>query len=364
MRLFFLLLISLSASSVHAVSKQESSSYKFETLLERKEVIWGFDFLPDGKVILTQRDGKMLTFDPATKAVVELKGVPKVYSAGQAGLLDVRVHPDFKTNNQIFFSYSEPVGDDESTTVLGVATLKGSELTNFKKLFSGHAPNDNDIHYGSRIEFDLKGHLFLTMGDRDQRHKAQDLAFHQGKIMRLNLDGSIPQDNPYVKQKDKKPEIWSYGHRNPQGLTRHPVTGEIWEGEMGPRGGDEINLIKPEKNYGWPVITYGREYYGPKIGTTAKAGMEQPLVHWVPSISPSAIAFYSGDKISGFKNNLFIATLSATHVRRLVMEETKVVKQEELFADLDYRWRNVRSGPDGYLYLSTDEGRFGRVVKK
>jgi glucose/arabinose dehydrogenase len=245
-----------------------------------------------------------------------------------------------------------------------MGTLKGNVLTNYKKLFSGHAPNDNDIHYGSRIEFDLKGHLFLSMGERDERNKSQDLTYHQGKVLRFNMDGTVPQDNPFVKVAGNKPEIWSYGHRNPQGLTRHPVTGELWEGEMGPRGGDEINLVQPGKNYGWPVITYGKEYWGPKIGATAKVGMEQPLVYWVPSISPSAISFYSGDKIPEWKNNLFVATLSGTHVRRLVIDGHKVGKQEELFAELDYRWRNVRTGPDGFLYLSTDEGRIGRIVSK
>lgn len=364
MRTTFGLLLSITAFTACAQTKNISAAYKVEVLLERKEVIWGFDFLTDGKIIFTEREGKMLVFDPATKVATELKGVPKVYTAGQAGLLDVRVHPEFKTNNVIFFTFSDAVGDDESTTVLGTATLKGNELTNFKKIFSGQAPNDNDIHYGSRIEFDLKKHLYFTMGDRDERHKAQDLSRHQGKVMRLNLDGSVPQDNPWVKSADKKPEIWSYGHRNPQGLTRHPETGDIWEAEMGPRGGDEVNIIQAGKNYGWPVITYGREYYGPKIGETKKAGMEQPLVYWVPSISPSAISFYSGDKIPEWKNNLFIATLSGTHLHRLIIEGQKVVKQEELFPELEYRWRNVRSGPDGYLYFSTDEGKLGRILKK
>lgn len=364
MRLTFLLLLTLVALPSWAAAPKPTPAFKFETLVERKDVIWGFDFLPGGKIIFTEREGKMLIFDPATKAVVEVKGVPKVYSAGQGGLLDVRVHPEFKTNNLIYFSFSEPIGKDESTTALGMATLKGNELSNYKKLFSGHAPNDNDIHYGSRIEFDLKGHLFLSMGERDERNKAQDLAYDQGKVLRFNMDGTIPQDNPWARSKDKKPEIWSYGHRNPQGLTRNPVTGELWEAEMGPRGGDEINLIQAQKNYGWPVITYGKEYWGPKIGQTTKVGMEQPLVYWVPSISPSAISFYTGDKFPEWKNNLFMATLSGTHVRRLVIDGHKIVKQEELFSELEYRWRNVRTGSDGFLYLSTDEGKLGRIVSK
>lgn len=301
----------------------------------------------------------MLLFSIADKTCIEVIGLPKIYSAGQAGLLDVRVHPDFNKNNIIYFSFSEPVGKDESTTASVMAVLKDHVLTGYKTIFVGNGPSHNDIHYGSCIEFDLIGHLFLTMGDRDERNKAQDFSRHQGKILRLNMDGSIPQDNPWSKSPDKRPEVWSYGHRNPQGLARHPVTGKLWEAEMGPRGGDEINLIRPSKNYGWPVITYGREYYGPKSGETSRPSMEQPLIFWVPSISPSAIVFYSGYKIPEWKNNLFVATLFGTHLRRLIIDGYKIIKQDELFSELEYRWRNIRNGPDGYLYFSTDEGKLG-----
>jgi glucose/arabinose dehydrogenase len=361
-----LVLISVACNSQTPKGKTEAtqSSVTYETLLKREDVIWGFDFLDDGQVILTERSGRMLLFNPSTKKVQVLKGLPKIYNAGQAGLLDVRVHPDFKNTKQIYFSYSEPVGKSESTTALGVATLQGSKLVNFKKLFTGHAANSNDIHYGSRIEFDDKGHLYVSMGDRDERNKAQNLGFHQGKVLRLNLDGSVPQDNPFISNKEAKAEIYSLGHRNPQGLTRHPETHELWEAEMGPRGGDEVNLIAAGKNYGWPVITYGKEYYGPRIGDTAKAGLEQPVTYWVPSISPSALAFYSGDKFPEWKNNLFLATLSGNHIHRVVLNGTKIDSQEELLGKLEYRWRSVRTGPDGYLYLGTDEGRFGRLIKK
>lgn len=361
MRLLFLLFLCVVTSTAAPVKNPKS--YKVDILLERKDVIWGFDFFSDKNIIFTERSGKMFIFNLEGKKLVEVTGLPKIYSAGQAGLLDVRVHPDFKKNNLIYFSFSQPVGKEESTTALGMAVLKDSVLTGYKTIFVGIAPNDNDIHYGSRIEFDLKGHIFLSMGDRDERNKAQDLSRHQGKILRLNMDGSIPVDNPWFKSPDKKPEIWSYGHRNPQGLTRHPVTGELWEAEMGPRGGDEVNLILPSANYGWPKITYGREYYGPKIGDTAMPGMEQPLIFWVPSISPSAIAFYSGDKMPEWKNNLFVATLSGTHLRRLTIDGQKILKQDELFSELEYRWRNIRSSPDGYLYFSTDEGKLGRIIK-
>lgn len=367
MRFSLFLILIVSSCNSHSEKneiKVTQSSVEFETLLKREDVIWGFDFLPDGKVLLTERGGKMLIFDQSSKKVEEVQGVPKVYDAGQAGLLDVRVHPDFKNNKIIYFSYSEPVGKNESTTALGMGVLNGSQLTGFKKLFAGHAANSNDIHYGSRIEFDGKGHLFLTMGDRDERNKAQNLEFNQGKIMRFNLDGSIPQDNPFVSDKKVRPEIYSLGHRSPQGLSLHPETGELFEAEMGPRGGDEVNVIEAKKNYGWPVITYGKEYYGPKIGETEKSGYEQPMVYWVPSISPSGMAFYTGDKFPEWKNNLFLGTLSGNHIRRLVLNGKKVEKQEELLNSLEYRWRSVRSGLDGYLYLGTDEGRFGRLIKK
>jgi glucose/arabinose dehydrogenase len=352
----YVLLFAVLTASVFAATPQ------FQELIKGTDVVWGMDFLPDGRMIYTERGGKLWVLDLQTKKRVEVTGVPKVYAMGQGGLLDVRVHPDFKKNNTLFLSYSEPVGDDESTTAVMRAQLIGSELKDGKKIFAGHAANDNDIHYGSRIEFDGNGHIFVTMGDRDERKKAQDLSFHQGKLLRMTEDGLAPQDNPFVGQKSAKPEIWSYGHRSPQGLTRHPVTGEIWEVEMGPRGGDEVNLIKKGANYGWPLATYGREYYGPRIGETTAPGVEQPLVHWVPSISPSAAHFYTGGKYPNWKNNLFLVTMSGSHVRRLEVDGTRITTQEALLGKLEYRWRSLRTGPDGYLYLGTDEGRVGRLV--
>jgi glucose/arabinose dehydrogenase len=347
------LLILLISTLTHA------ANVKVENLVSQNDVIWGFDFIDNDKIVFTRRDGKLFTYDMKNKKAEEVTGVPKVYQAGQAGLLDVRVH-----KGSIYFTYSEPV-KDRSTTALGMAKLEGNKLVGFKKLFSAHRPNDNDIHYGSRIAFDGKGHLFITVGDRDERHHAQKLEFHQGKVLRFNEDGSVPKDNPYVNDKEAKPEIWSLGHRSPQGLAFRPGTDELWEAEMGPKGGDEINLIKPKANYGWPVVTYGREYWGPKIGEgTTKEGMTNPIAHWVPSISPSALDFYSGDKIPEWKGNAFLANLSGTHLRRIVLEGQKVVKEEKLFEDLGYRFRNLRTGPDGYLYFSTDEGKLGRILPK
>jgi aldose sugar dehydrogenase len=357
------LLICSFGCTTHGEAGPSVSKVKFEKIFEVKDVIWGFDFLPDGKIIFTEREGRMSLFDPQTKKTQLLKNVPKVHTAGQAGLLDVRVHPEFAKNSLIYFTYAEPIGKDKSTTALGMARLSGSELMDVKKKFSAHEPNDNDIHYGSRIEFH-DNHLFFTIGDRNERPQVQNLSFHIGKVIRLKMDGSVPSDNPFVGDKNAKPEVWALGIRSPQGLTINPATNELWESEMGPRGGDEINLVKPGKNYGWPDVTFGREYHGPSIGPSTKPGIEEPLTYWVPSISPSAIAFYTGDKIPAWKNNLFIATLSGRHIRRVVWEGKKVAQQEELLKDLGLRWRSIRMGKDGDLYLGTDEGQFGRLISK
>ncbi len=341
--------------------ESEGQPFTFEVLTEQKDVIWGFDFLPDGRVIFTERKGAIKILDPKTKAVTVVSGAPAVWANGQGGLLDIRVHP--KDPNRIYLSFSQPVGKKNATTALAVGTLSGLNLKEVKVLLSGKEPSDEDIHFGSRIEFDGKGHLFATMGERNARPNAQSLSFHTGKIVRLNEDGSVPKDNPFVGKKDALPEIWSLGHRSNQGLAMNFATGDLWEAEMGPRGGDELNLIKPGANYGWAVVTYGREYWGPKIGEgTSKKGMEDPIAYWVPSISPSAIAFYTGDKFPKWKGNLFVATLSGQHLRRLVLENQKVVKQEELLKDKDLRFRNVRTGPDGNLYVSTDDGKIARLV--
>lgn len=356
------LLLSLPAWAAEKTYTSEGQKFAVETLVEHSEPVWGVDFLPEGKVIFTERHGKMFIYE-GPKKVTEISGVPKVQVEGQGGLLDVRVHPEFAKNKLVYITYSEPVGK-KNTTALGVGKLENNKLIEFKKLFSADKPNNNSHHFGSRIEFDGKGHIFITVGDRGERHQAQDLSDHLGSVLRLKEDGTAPTDNPFINQKGAKTEIWSYGHRSPQGLTRHPETNELWLVEMGPRGGDEVNVIKAGKNYGWPVVTYGSEYYGPKIGVKEKAGMEQPLVYWVPSISPSGADFYFGDKFPKWKGNLFLACLSGQHLRRISFEGQKPSKQEELLKDLDYRFRQVRRGPDGLIYLGTDEGKLLRLVPR
>jgi aldose sugar dehydrogenase len=273
-------------------------------------------------------------------------------------MLDVRVHPDKK---RLFFSYSEPSGGG-ATTALGTATLENGALKNFRKIFAAHQPNSNRIHFGSRVEFDGQGHLFLSIGDRNERQRAQKLDNHQGKIIRLREDGSIPEDNPFRSREGARAEIWSYGHRNPQGLAWREETGELWSAEMGPRGGDELNLIKPGSNYGWPEVTKGREYWGPRIGKEKLEGMVDPVVNWTPSISPSGLTFYTGEAFPKWKGNAFLACLSGSQLRRVVFDGAKVVQQEALLEKVGARFRQVRTGPDGFLYLSTDDGRIVRLV--
>lgn len=337
-----------------------SQNLKTDILVERSEVIWGFDFLKDGQVIFSERSGDLFLFDPKTKKTVKVEGTPEVYDRGQGGLLDVRVHP--KTQ-EIFLTYSEKVEKRKSTTALGKGSLTGNKLS-FKKVFSASPASSNDYHYGSRVVFDNKDHLYLSVGERGERELIQKLDNHLGKILRLNLDGTVPKDNPYVGNKIAKEEIYSFGHRNPQGLSIRPDTDEVWEAEMGPRGGDEVNLIKPQANYGWPEITYGREYTGGKIGEgQTRSDVIGPIVYWTPSISPSGMTFYTGDKMPQWKGNLFLGCLSGEHIRRLILKDNKVISQEELLKDKDWRFRQLRTGPDGYLWFATDNGKLGRITQ-
>lgn len=341
--------------------KSEGLSLTVETLTKQDDVIWGFDFIDENKIIFTQRSGQLKILNLIDKKIETIDGVPKVWVRDQGGLLDVRMHPKLK--QKIFITYSEPVETEKSTSAFATADLDGNVLKNFRKLFSAGSPNSEVVHFGSRIEFDNKDHVYITVGDRNDRPKVQDKTTYLGKIMRFNLDGTTPDDNPFAK--DGQKEIWTLGHRSPQGLTWRPDKKQLWEAEMGPQGGDEVNLILKGENYGWPVVTYGREYSGPKIGEGGeKPGIKSPIAYWVPSISPSGISFYTGDKIPKWKGNLFVGTLSGSHLRRLVLKGNKVVKQEELLKELNLRFRNVRSGPDGWLYFSTDEGHIMRIKTK
>ncbi len=345
--------------------ESEGQALKLEQLNQLDDVIWGFDFLPDGDLLLSQRDGKVFLLKaPNYTAKTPIRGVPPVIEKGQGGLLDLRIAPDFQTSNWVYLTYSVKI-DSGYTTRLARAKLRDSQVEGPEVLFTAQPGGSDSIHFGSRLAFDGKGHLFMTIGERNDRHKAQDLSAHNGKVIRLNLDGSIPSDNPFVKVKNARTEIWSYGHRNPQGIYWDNVTQRLFVSEHGPRGGDELNLILPGKNYGWPVITFGREYYGPKIGEgTEKVGMEQPIKVYVPSIAPSSLEIYPSAKISKWQGNFFQGALKLTHLNRLVLLGEKVIKEERLLEKWGQRIRQVRTGPDGALYLSTDSGILARITKQ
>lgn len=331
-------------------------AFETEILLRRADVIWGFDFLPDGRILFTERKGRLAIYDPKSGKASDIAGAPAVWARGQGGLLDVRVHPGFARNRHVYLTWSRPVADG-GATALGRGRLVDGRLEGFEALFLTDAGGANGQHFGSRIAFDGP-HLYLSVGERGHRDLAQDLKRHNGKILRLTLDGKpagagIP---------GALPEIWSLGHRNPQGLALRPGTKQLWSDEMGPRGGDELNRVKPGANYGWPAVTYGREYFGPKIGTTAKEGTEQPAAYWVPSISPSALAFYDGGAFPRWRGSVFLACLSGEQLRRVALDGDAPGEQEILLADRGWRFRNVRQGPDGLIYFSTDDGRLGRIA--
>jgi len=336
-----------------------ATTYKTEKVFKGGEIIWGFDFISPDELIFTERSGKAYYYHLKTKELVSMAS-PKVNEKGQGGLLDIKFH-QIGEKQYVYFTYSE-LEKGLTTTALARGVYFKKKITGLKRIFRTKIDGSGGRHFGSRLLIH-DGHIYMTMGDRGERKAAQKLNFHNGKILRLNLDGTPAKGNPFMGKKGALPEIWTYGHRNPQGIDIDPVSGKIYNCEFGPRGGDELNLVQKSKNYGWPVITYGKEYWGPSIGETHKKGMEQPITYWTPSISPSGMAFYTGDKITEWKNNLFLAALGSEHLRRLVLEDNKVIKQEVLFKKLEERIRQVRTGLDGYLYFSTDSGGLFRVTK-
>ncbi len=341
----------------------DSAAARFEVTVVADDlsVPWGLAFLPDGRMLVTERRGRMNIIDPATGEKMRLGGLPPVADGGEGGLLDVVLHPDYGRNGWIYFSYSAKVLRKRATRIAR-AKLTDYKLTGLQVLFTAEPYFDTRHHFGSRLVLDSQNFLFFTVGDRRNRHEAQALNTHMGKVIRLHDDGRVPDTNPFAGQAGVRAGIYSYGHRNPQGLALHPETDELWEHEHGPRGGDEVNVIYPGKNYGWPVITYGREYVGGRIGEgTHKEGMEQPIKYYVPAIAPSGMAFYSGEQFPGWRGNLFIGAMVREHLNRLVLEDRRVVEEERLLTELGYRVRNVVEGPDGLLYLLVDKGMILRL---
>jgi glucose/arabinose dehydrogenase len=342
-----------------------ATAVEIATVAEGLDHPWSLAFLPDGRMLVTERPGRLryVTRDGGVSEPVA--GLPAVFAQGQGGLLDVVLDPDFAANSTIYLSYAEPAADGTNGTAVARARLDGQQLDDVKVIFRQQPKFPVRHHFGSRLVIARDGNLFVTLGERNsQRDLAQDLGTHIGKIVRITMDGEAPADNPFVGREGALPEIWSYGHRNLQGAALHPETGRLWTHEHGPRGGDEINVAEPGRNYGWPVITYGREYHGPAIGEgTRKAGMEDPLHYWVPSIGPSGMAFHSGRGHPAWRGQLFVGALPAKQLVRLELGDDGRVKREERIA-IGSRVRDVREGPDGALYLATDEdaGQILRVV--
>lgn len=324
---------------------------------------WGLAFLPDGRMLVTERPGRLRIVAANGTLSAPLAGVPAVHAQGQGGLLDVAIDPDFATNNLVYLTYAE-AGDGGVGTAAARGTLTATGLENVQVIYRQRPKLEGNGHFGSRLVFARDGALFITQGDRQSyRERAQDLTQGMGKIVRIRPDGTIPTDNPYVGNSNAQPEIWSYGHRNLQGATLHPATGQLWTVEHGERGGDEINHPEPSKNYGWPVITYGRDYSGLPIGEgTAREGMEQPVYFWDPVIAPSGLTFYTGTVYAEWTGDLFVGSMNPGGLVRLTLSDGRVTAEHRYLGEIGERIRDVVQGPDGYLYLLTDSPT-GRVLK-
>lgn len=331
---------------------------------------WGIIPLPDGRMLITQKSGTLVIADASGNLSTEITGIPKVNDSGQGGLLDIAIDPNYLQNRMLYWTFSENTKQGNLTSVAKGRLAKDEKtVENAQVIYRATPAYDSDKHYGGRILFDKTGNLIFSTGERsdiETRPQAQSLTSSLGKIIRITVNGEPAPGNPFENNPKVRPELYSYGHRNVQGLAFHPETGDLWENEFGARGGDEVNRIAAGKNYGWPIITYGIEYDGNTIGEgkTQAGGMEQPIYYWDPVVSPSGMIFYSKGNIAEWENNLFIGGLSSMHIIRLVIENNKVVGEERLLADEKERFRDVAQGNDGSLYAITDSGRLYRISKK
>jgi glucose/arabinose dehydrogenase len=322
---------------------------------------WSLAFLPNGDMLITEKPGRLRIARAGTLDPQPVAGTPEVFAEGQGGLLEVALHPKFADNQLIYLTYSKR-GERGATTALARGRFDGKAVVDLKDIFVADNWNTGGAHFGSKLAFAKDGMLFMTVGERNDRNRAQDTNIHGGKLLRLKDDGTVPADNPFVGKTGYKPEIYSYGHRNLQGLAIHPDTGAVWETEHGPQGGDELNLIQPGKNYGWPVVTLGREYSGEIISAQpAKEGIEQPFTSWTPSPGLSGMAFYTGDKFAAWKGQVFLGALAGQGVWRVGINERGLMGRELLFNSLRLRVRDVRQGPDGFLYLVIDANPGGII---
>ncbi len=365
-RVFLFTAVALLFVSVGGLVSAQDKPYRTVSVAKGLVHPWGMAFLPDGRMLVTERPGRLRIVSPDGTVSEPVSGLPEIAAVGQGGLLDVVLHPDFANNNLVYLSFAEPGAGGQGTAVAR-GRLEGNALKDVETIFSQKPKLSGGLHFGSRLVFAPDGTLYISMGDRGQMQRSQDNRNHQGTIARVNDDGSIPKDNPFVDSKDALPEIYTYGNRNVQGMALNPKTGVVWAQEHGPRGGDEVNILKSGANYGWPAITYGINYDGSVITNERKrAGMEQPVLHWTPSIAPSGMTFYDGDKFPDWKGDIFVGALRDRNLRRVKLDGDREAGQETLLDELGERIRDVRTGPDGYLYVLTDspDGQIIRLEPK
>jgi glucose/arabinose dehydrogenase len=350
----------LGATAAHAqATRSEAHDFRLVRVVEGLEHPWGLAFLPDGRMLVTERPGRLRIVDAGGRLVSRpVAGLPEIAAYGQGGLLDVALHPRFPENNLVYLSYAAR-GEGGVGTEVARGRLSANRLDDVQVIFRQQPKGNSGRHFGSRLVFDRDGFLYITLGDRGEMERAQRPGDHAGSVIRLHDDGRVPKDNPFVGKPGWKPEKYTLGNRNIQGAALHPQSGLLWTHEHGPQGGDEINVIRAGVNYGWPVITYGVNYgFGTKIGEgTHKMGLAQPLHYWVPSIAPSGMAFYTGERFPGWRGDLFVGALRDQMLVRLKLDGEKIVKEERLLKNTIGRIRDVRNGPDGLLYLLTDEPR-------
>ncbi len=344
------------------VIQSEKQAFTIDTLTTSLKNPWGMAFLPDGRILVTDRAGKINIIKDGKLLDETISGVPAVYANGQGGLLDIQLHPDYETNGWIYFSFSKP-GPGGGATTIARAKLQNNAFVELQELFTASPYSDAGVHFGSRIQFDGKGYMFFTSGERGKKENAQDLSNHLGKVLRLHDDGQVPTDNPFTQTIGAKSEIWTYGHRNPQGLYYDKATETLYEVEHGPKGGDELNKVEKGKNYGWPVITWGIDYDGTKISDIQeKEGMEQPIRYWVPSIAPCGMIRITSDKYPNWKGNFLVGALALTHVARVEVDNDKFTKEERLLDKMG-RVRAIAQSPDGYIYVAMESpGMLVRLV--
>ena len=347
------------------VYQSEQHDFRVVTVASGLAHPWGMTFLPGGEMLVTEREGRLRLVRDGELVPEPISGLPRMMVGGQGGLLDVTLDPDYENNGLIYFAYAGGRPGNAGTEVArGRLDLDAMTLNDVETIFAVEPKTPGAAHYGGRLQFHPDGTLYITLGDRySYMDEAQNLESHLGSIVRINPDGSVPDDNPFVGREDAQPEIYTYGNRNVQGIALRPGTTTIWQHEHGPRGGDELNIVKPGVNYGWPEITYGIDYSGAIISKKTEApGMEQPVVYWDPSIAPSGMTFYDGDKFAQWRGDIFMGALAHRHLRRLEMDGDEVIGQEELLGELDVRIRDVVEGPDGLLYVLTDADN-GRILR-